>query len=255
MTQPIEKTLGLFGLGAFGQLMVQHLAPYVTIVAYDPSPDAQYYAAANKVRIAAPEEVAKSDIVVLAVPVPRMESVLHQIKDHVREGAIVMDVGSLKMKPTGWMDAILPPHVDILGTHPLFGPSGASKGTKGLRLVLCPVRGPSVQDRAARLRAFVEETFGLSVIMATPEEHDREMAYVQGLPHMISKILINMEPLPRRMMTPNYNLFMQSVDVVRKDTDDLFRTIICDNPYAAEVRNLFFEEARKFLARLEGENK
>lgn len=66
------------------------------------------------------------------------------------------------------------------------------------------------------------------------------MAYIQGLPHMISKVLINMEPLPRRMMTPNYNLFLQSIDVVRLDTDDLFMAIMRDNPY-------FQKGARHFL--------
>lgn len=243
-----KKTIGLFGLGSFGQVMVEHLSPFFEIIACDPAPDAKAYAETQGgVTMKPMEEVAAADVVIVGVPVPAMENLLEQIKDHVKPGALVMDVGSVKVYPSQWMDRLLPSTVDVICTHPLFGRRGASQGTKGLRMVLCPLRGPTVDQRMERLSAFVQEKFGLDVIVTTPDQHDLEMAYIQGLPHMISKVLINMEPLPRRMMTPNYNLFLQSIDVVRLDTDDLFMAIMRDNPYSKKVRDIFFSEAEKLV--------
>lgn len=250
-----KKTLAILGLGAFGQLMVKHLSPYVTIVASDPAPQAAAFAAEHNIPVASLKETVKqADVVVLAVPVPKMEEVLIEIKDSVKPGALVMDVGSVKVYPSQWMDKHLPPSVDVICTHPLFGPLGAAKnGTKGLKVVLCPLRGPKVQERATKITSFLSEHFGIETMESTPDEHDRELAYVQGLPHLISQVLINMEPLPRRMMTPNYNLFLQSIDIVRLDTEDLFLAIMRDNPYCRPVREAFFAEAHKLKQFIEAQ--
>lgn len=247
-----KKSLGVFGLGDFGQLMVTHLMPHFSICAYDPAEEAQTYAATHNIPMCSMEEVASSDIVVLAVPVPLMETVLEQIKDHVKAGALILDVGSVKVKPSELMKKLLPETVDIICTHPLFGPVGAANGTKGLTMALCPLRGPTVDARMEKLKVFLETNFGLELIIATPEEHDKEMAYIQGLPHMIAKILIEMEPLPRRMVTPNYKHFLRSIDVVRRDSDDLFKAICQENPYTKEIRDIFFEKANALRKCIDG---
>jgi len=247
-----KKTLGIIGLGSFGKLMVQYLSPYFSLCAYDISNESKEYAKNNNVDFLSIEEVAKSDIVVLSIPVPVMENVLNDIKDYVKKDALILDVGSVKTKPAKLMQEILPNYVDIIGTHPLFGPVGSKNGTKGLKMVLCPLRGENVNDKMSKITGFLHNNFGLDLIESTPKDHDKEMAYVQGLPHMIAKILIDMEPLPRLMVTPNYKHFLRSIDVVRLDTDDLFQAILKDNPYTKEVRDIFFEKANKLRYKIDG---
>ncbi len=69
---------------------------------------------------------------------------------------------------------------------PLFGPQSANGGLSGLRFVVCPVRGGRYEQVAAFGRLL-----GLKVTVTTPEEHDREMAYVQALTHLIGRSLVN----------------------------------------------------------------
>ena len=77
-------------------------------------------------------------MVVVAVPVAAMPAVFDAIAPHVRPGALVADVGSVKMLPTRWMLERLPGHVDLVATHPLFGPQSARAGRGRSGLGRCP---------------------------------------------------------------------------------------------------------------------
>ncbi|MFX9058099.1 prephenate dehydrogenase/arogenate dehydrogenase family protein, partial [Acinetobacter baumannii] len=90
---------------------------------------------------------------------------------HLRPGALVVDVCSIKTRPLEILERALPPGVDLLGTHPLFGPESGRAGLAGLRIALCPVRG----RRAGQARRFLRR-LGLAVTVTTAAEHDRQMA-------------------------------------------------------------------------------
>lgn len=239
--------LGLFGLGAFGRLIVKHLSPYFDIYAYDPSPEARAYAKRHNVTLASLEEVAACRIVVLAAPVRTLKALAEQIAPHVHPRALIIDVGSVKVKPAQWLLDALPPSVYILCTHPLFGPQSARLGIHGLEIVVCPVR----LRRLAPIVRFLEKTLDLKVSLASPEEHDRALAAVQGLTHLIAKVLSGLEPLPTVHTTRSYDLLMQGVGLVQGDSDELFLSIERDNPFAAEIRKRFFAEIDALRSRLE----
>jgi prephenate dehydrogenase len=84
------------------------------------------------------------------------------------------------------------------------------------------------------------QALALKVFQVSPEDHDREAATVQGLTHLIARLLLAMEPLPTRMTTASFDRLMQAVDMVRHDSPAVFRAIERDNPFAAEVRDRFF---------------
>ena len=88
--------------------------------------------------------------------------------------------------------------------------------------------------------------------MTTPEAHDREAAMVQGLTHLIAKVLVQMEPLPSRMTTRSFELLMQGVDMVRHDAPEVFQAIEQSNPFTREVRRQFFDLASKLDDELGG---
>lgn len=234
-----HKTIGIIGFGSFGQLIARHLSPYYRLYAYDPVASLDNVAGALSVTLATIEDAAGCDIVILATPVSTLEGVVRAIAPHLRPGALVMDVGSVKVGPASIMLKGLPDHVDIVATHPLFGPQSARNGIAGLKIAICPVRG----TQALRIGAFLRKQLALDVIMTTPEDHDRDAAMVQGLTHLIAKVLVQMEPLPTRMTTKSFDLIMQAVGMVRHDAPEVFHAIERANDFAPMVRQRFFELA------------
>ncbi|MFA6280606.1 MAG: prephenate dehydrogenase [Bdellovibrionales bacterium] len=242
MTDNQKKTVGLLGLGSFGQLMARHLLPHFTLQAYDPASEAKTFADAHGIAMLPPDQVAKADVVIIGAPVPRMEEAIASIKDHLSEGTLVLDVGSVKVKPAALMLRDLPSHVDLIATHPLFGPQSGKNGIEGQKIVLCPLRCP--QERVEKLKGFLETALALKVIMATPDEHDREAAVVFGLTHLVSKMLVqDFEPFPIGMTTKSYELLIESVNMVRFCSPELFLAIECENPYVHDVSQTFFAKA------------
>lgn len=233
-----KPRLGLIGYGAFGQLTARHLSAWFDVRAYDPALMTQEGAGSDAHATAVDlAEAAACPVVVLAVPVGVLEETLVTIAPLLAEGALVLDVGSVKVKPAEAMARLLPDHVRIVGTHPLFGPQSARDGVAGLRIAVCEVRG---HKAARRVAAWCRKVLKLKVFNVTPEDHDREAATVQGLTHLIARVLLKMEPLPTRMTTTSFDRLMQGVEMVRYDSPAVYQAIERDNPFAAEVRERFF---------------
>jgi prephenate dehydrogenase len=227
-------SLGIIGLGAFGQLCARYLRPWFRVLATDPgiteSP-------VEGVTMADLQAVCRCDLVVIAVPLSVLTQVCREIAPLLRPGTVVMDVCSTKVQPAEILCAELPPHVDLIATHPMFGPQSIRAGTKGLKMVICPLRGRA----AGRVAAFLRKRFGLSIVLASPEEHDREAAFTQGLTHLIAKALLRMDPLPARITTRSFDLIRQAVEMVRHDAPGVSHAIE-SNPFSAQARSLFFAE-------------
>lgn len=239
-----RSRLGLIGFGAFGRLTARHLASHFEILVHDPAATDDLD---GLVRLTDLAETAACPVVILAVPVEALEATVAAIAPHVAPGALVADVGSVKMKPSGIMARGLPPTVQIVGTHPLFGPQSGRDGIAGLNIAVCAVRG---DPAARRVAAFCRAALGLKVFLVSPEDHDREAATVQGLTHLIARVLMAMEPLPTRMTTVSFERLMEAVALVRDDSPTVFRAIERDNPFAAVVRERFFDLAEQARADL-----
>ena len=236
------KSLGLIGFGQFGQLAAQVLKPHFDVWVTDPAPTTVVIAHSIGVEVRSLADVASREIVIFAVPVIAMEAVFRSAAPHIKPGALAIDVGSVKMLPARWMTEILPAHVDLVATHPLFGPQSAKTGLDGLRLVVCPIRG----DRHEKVVAF-GRALGLTVTVTTPEEHDREMAYVQALTHLIGRSLVNLGIPDEQLKTASYQHLLELCALIGADTFELFTAIQTQNPFAAEVVEKFVAEAQNLL--------
>lgn len=231
-----QKTLGLVGAGAFGAFILPHLAPHFRVSVHDSARDVAALAAQHDAVAADLKAIAGCDVIILATPVRQMEDVARTLAPHMKAGQLVMDVGSVKLLPTRMLAEVMPEGVAVIGLHPLFGPQSGKNGIKGLNITVCPVRG----DCAPKVRAFLENTLGLHVIETSAAQHDKELAYVQGLTHLIGKVFVGMHLPDFQQTTRTYELLKQMVEMVRYDSDELFRTIERDNPFAAEAKAEFF---------------
>ena len=238
--------IGIIGFGAFGRLIAQRLRAHFPLCAYDPALPLGAFAEMPDIMLTSLAEAADCSIVILATPVNRLEETVSAMSALVRPGALVLDVGSVKTVPAEIMRRGLPQHVDIIATHPLFGPKSARDGIEGLKIVVCPIRG----NRGPRVAAFLRRILGLDVIVTTPEAHDRDLAMVQGLTHLIAKVIVQMEPPPTRLTTRSFDLLLEAVDMVRHDAPEISRAIERANPYSREVRRRFFDLAYALDAEL-----
>lgn len=242
----MTPSLGLIGCGAFGEFAIRHLAPFFKVRVHDRHRDTEALARAYNIEPADLPAAASCDIIVPAVPVQQLDALSREVAPLLRPGTLVVDVASVKLGPTETLARNLPPHVDIVGTHPLFGPQSGKRGIAGLNIAVCPVRG----ERTPAVVHFLRDRLALNVIETTPERHDRELAYVQGLTHLIAKIMADIEVKEIRQTTRTYELLMQSVEIVRYDSDELFLAIEGENPFVGEAKHRFFDAARRLEARL-----
>jgi len=243
-----RNSLGLLGFGGFGRLIALHLSSHFDIKVCDPVCKETAWVNDQELPMVSIEELAACNVVVLAVPVSQIRASCVALAPFLRPGTIVVDVGSVKLEPIAAMVECLPDHVQIIGTHPLFGPQSTTQGLAGRKLTLCPVRG----DAWRIARVFLARQLGLTVITCPPEEHDREVAVVQGLTHLIAKVLVDMGPLPSRMTTASFDLLTEAIDMVKDDPPTVLHAIEAANPFAAEVREAFFDRAEILRRRIEG---
>lgn len=236
--------IGIVGYGDFTKVMLEYLAPYADIVVSSRSNengDAGFGA-----RFASITDVLSRDIIIPSIPSQFFTKFFTDHKRLINPEALVIDVCSVKVNPLRVLQDLLPQSCSIMGTHPMFGPASIQKnnGITGLRCVVVPVRASEKQ--VATLEVFLGDTLGLTVVRRTAEQHDMEMAYVQGLSHYIARVMDIMDIPDSELATLAYEDLIDMKNIQAKDTWDLFESIMYENPYASEV-NQHFKAAQSEL--------
>lgn len=231
----MKQTMGIVGFGRFGRFAAFHLRNHFVLSAHDSN---NRLAEAREMGISMKplEEVAKSSIVLLCVPISQIQSVLMQTIPHLTENALVADTCSVKCYPVSLMKTILPSHVQVIGTHPLFGPDSAVKGLQGKKIVLCPVRIRNLSGVESFLKRL-----GLNVLISSPENHDRLMASTQAVVQFLGRAFLELGLDRQDMATPGYETLISILDVVQNDTWELFRDLQTFNRFAKETREKLIE--------------
>jgi len=227
--------IGLIGFGRFGKLTARYLAGDMAVLVYNRSGKEAAIAAVGAAA-ADLDTVCAQPLVVLCVPISRMQSTLSAIAHRLKPGTVVVDVCSVKTLPVRWMCETLPATVSILATHPMFGPDSAADSLNARKIVLCPVRIP--ERRYAVIRDYLAGK-GLVTIETTAESHDREIAITLALTHFIGRSLSRFGAPALDIDTEGYQRLRHILGVVENDTWELFQDMHRYNPYAADVRRAF----------------
>ncbi|MBN1257280.1 MAG: prephenate dehydrogenase, partial [Planctomycetes bacterium] len=138
------QTLGIIGCGAFTKFMLPYLQPHFKISVWNRS-GIKAGTLPEGIADVPIAEAAACEIVALSVPIPAFIQILPQIAEYIQPGALVMDVASVKVRPVELMLEYLPPHCEIISTHPLFGPESGKDGLAGLRVAVAEVRTERTQ--------------------------------------------------------------------------------------------------------------
>jgi len=181
------------------------------------------------------EEIAENcDLVIVSVPIHDTVNVIREIAPLMSERQILCDFTSLKVEPVA---AMLESKAQVIGLHPMFGPTVSSIARQ--TIVMCPARvsGTTLSDLR---HIFLAE--GAVCTIATPEEHDRMMAIVQGLTHFVT---ICMADSIRRLgvdiektgpfMSPVYQIELSLMGRLLSQDPALYADILQENPFVPEV--------------------
>jgi len=140
------------------------------------------------------QAVQDADLVILCIPVGVCGAVAQEIAGHLKPGAIVSDVGSVKGAVVRDMAPHLPAAVHFVPAHPVAGTehSGPDSGFAELFInrwcILTPPEGTDPQA-VERLRAFWA-ALGAKVEIMTPDHHDLVLAITSHLPHLIAYTIV-----------------------------------------------------------------
>jgi len=151
----------------------------------------------------AAEAVAGADLVVLAVPVGAMGAVAEEIAPHLKPGATVTDVGSVKRAVIEAVGPHMPKGVDFVPAHPLAGTehsgprSGFAELFRNRWTLIVPDNGASPQA-VERLRA-LWEGMGALVEEMDPDHHDLVLAVTSHTPHLIAYTMVGVADDLRRV--------------------------------------------------------
>ncbi|MBX4938550.1 prephenate/arogenate dehydrogenase family protein [Rhizobium binae] len=189
--------IALIGIGLIGSSLahdIRRLGLTKEIVVATRSADtlkrAEELGLGDRYTTSSAEAVKHADLIIVSVPVGASESVAKEIAGNLQPGAIVTDVGSTKASVIAQMQPHMPENVHFIPGHPLAGTekSGPDAGFPGLFegrwCIFTPVADTD-ETALKRLRGFWQ-ALGSKVDEMDAEHHDKVLAIVSHLPHIIA---------------------------------------------------------------------
>jgi len=240
-----RQKVGIIGFGRFGALLADLLSKDYHPIITDER-DLSGMAQSSGYPWADLDTVMEQETVFLAVPISRMERLLQEISPLSRPGQVIIDVASVKTRIRDWMVKELPLEVQILNTHPMFGPD-SYKRDRDLRMVFCPTRIQPELESAWR-RVF--ESWGCRLIDLEVEEHDRLAARSQGITHFVGRVMKGMNIQPTVVDTHGFRQVHHVVEQTCQDTEELFHDLQFYNPYTPEMLTDFSRSVHAVKARV-----
>jgi prephenate dehydrogenase len=138
--------------------------------------------------------VENADLIFLATPVLALAGLVQTIAPHLKSGAIVTDGGSVKQAVIDAVEPVLPAGVHFVPGHPIAGTenSGADAAFSTLyrdrRCILTPT--PTTDQKALKIVTEMWEAVGSEVVLMAAQKHDRVLAAISHLPHMVAYALV-----------------------------------------------------------------
>jgi prephenate dehydrogenase len=133
-----------------------------------------------------------SELIVLCTPVQSMPQLAHEIAESkLEDHCVVTDVGSVKTSVVAQMETIFARSpAGYIGSHPMAGSESAGLAAaradlfKGAACILTPTLFTA--EAALSRTRFFWQMLGAHTLEMSPEEHDRKIARISHLPHLIA---------------------------------------------------------------------
>jgi cyclohexadieny/prephenate dehydrogenase len=198
MAGPLFRRLALIGIGLIGSSVARiarergDIAAEIVITARTPKTLARVaeLGFADRIEPDPASAAAGADAVMLCAPVGAFAGIAAAIAPRLAPGAIVTDVGSTKQSVIRDVAPLLPPGVHFVPGHPLAGTeySGPDAGFTTLFQNRWTLLTPPPGTDPAAVEAVAElwRRCGSTIECMDPAHHDRALAIVSHLPHLIA---------------------------------------------------------------------
>jgi cyclohexadieny/prephenate dehydrogenase len=199
--QPIFERLALIGVGLIGSSIAraaraENVVRSIVATARSPATRRRVgeLGLVDDVTDTNAAAVAGADLVIICIPVGQSGAVAAEIGPHLKPGAVISDVGSVKASVVRDMAPHLPSTVHFVPAHPVAGTehSGPDSGFAELFVNRwCILTPPDGTDRGAveRLTAFWS-ALGANVESMSAEHHDLVLAITSHVPHLIAYTIV-----------------------------------------------------------------
>lgn len=222
--------VGVYGLGRFGSFWAAELSRFVPVKGYNRSP---MKTVPKGVSLVSKEELLTCDTIILCIAISSFKDVITSIAPMLKPNTVVMDTCSVKVYPVELMQSLLPADVEILATHPMFGPDSGKAGVENLPLVFSPIRCSKEHEQQWKE---IFSSMKVKILEMDCQKHDREAAYSQGITHFVGRVLDELHLAPTELATVGYKRLMSIVEQTCNDPIQLFYDLQRYNPYAHDMR-------------------
>lgn len=192
--------IAIIGLGLIGGSMAFALKGYknAEIVGCDTNAETRRLAlktkAVNHVYADASDAIAGSDIVIFCTYPEVIQKLICDNINSFKSGCIITDVCGIKTELTQKIAEILPESLDFVGGHPMAGKEieGFENASSELfwmcGYIITPLKR-SKPESVDIVREIAEYVGATRITVASPEEHDKVIAYTSDLMHISASAL------------------------------------------------------------------
>ena len=136
-----------------------------------------------------------SDLVVIATPLSSYADVISKIKDSLKNGVILTDVGSVKENILNLVEKNIPENISWIPSHPIAGTeeSGPEAGFSSLFQNRWCILTPSkkAKEKDINLLQTFWEKVGSKVDIMDAKQHDYILSITSHIPHLIAYNIVN----------------------------------------------------------------
>ncbi len=136
-----------------------------------------------------------SDLIIIATPLSSYENVILKIKNSLKNGMILTDVGSVKGSVIGLVEKAIPKDVSWISSHPIAGTeesgpeAGFSELFKNRWCILTPSKKAKEKD-INTLKSFWKK-IGSKVDIMDAKQHDYILSITSHIPHLVAYNIVN----------------------------------------------------------------
>jgi cyclohexadieny/prephenate dehydrogenase len=139
--------------------------------------------------------VKDSDLIIIATPLSSYENVILKIKNSLKSGSILTDVGSVKERVISLVEKAIPKDVSWIPSHPIAGTeesgpeAGFSELFKNRWCILTPSKKAKEKD-IDTLKLFWKK-IGSKVDIMDAKQHDYILSITSHIPHLVAYNIVN----------------------------------------------------------------
>ena len=136
-----------------------------------------------------------SDLIIIAAPLSSYEDIISKIKNSLKSGTILTDVGSVKENVINLIEKYVPANVSWISSHPIAGTeesgpeAGFSELFKNRWCILTPSK--KAQEKDIKLLETFWKKIGSKVDIMEAKQHDYILSITSHIPHLIAYNIVN----------------------------------------------------------------